>query len=67
VARALEELKFMKDVSTQDIADRAGLSNVTVYAMLRNAVDPRIGTLEEIARVFGMKTSDLIRLGEKNK
>jgi DNA-binding XRE family transcriptional regulator len=41
------------DLTQEKLAERAGVSRVTVYKMETENIDPRLSTVEEIARAMG--------------
>ena len=49
---ALTAVRKSRQVTQADLASRAGLSRMTVQRLESNGLDPRLSTLQEMARVL---------------
>ena len=56
----LSRLRLDRELTQRQLADRAGLSRVTVGRIERGLVTPRTETLEALASVFGVGLGDLV-------
>lgn len=61
--KALTVAIAMKEMSRQQLADKMGISVITLRAMCR-ARSATTDTMKRAADAMGMKTSELIALGE---
>lgn len=65
-----ENIKILRDkfdLTQQDIADIAGVSNKAVSTWENGTKEPRMGTIQKIADHFGIKKSQLIEDGGMNE
>jgi len=59
----IKRLREMYDLTQQDLADIAGVTNKAVSAWESGLSEPRKGPVERISRRFGIKKSNLIEDG----
>ena len=64
VGRAIRRLRERRDESQEDFADRVGLHRTAMSALERGRTDPRLSSLERIARGLGVRVSELLREAE---
>ncbi|MGN1056829.1 MAG: helix-turn-helix domain-containing protein [Comamonas sp.] len=50
---ALTAVRKSRQITQAELAQRAGLSRMTVQRLESNGLDPRLSTLQEMARVLG--------------
>ncbi|WP_087864759.1 helix-turn-helix domain-containing protein [Comamonas thiooxydans] len=58
----LREAIAASKLQKSEIAERAGLSRRALYSLLEGSADPRIGTVEAVARVLGLELQLVPRL-----
>ncbi len=58
----LIRLRLDAGLSQRQLAQRAGVSNTTVWHMERGHYKGSPGTLKKVAEVLGVKPSELVRL-----
>ena len=51
----LAQTRKAQHLTQAELAERAGLSRMTVQRMESGNLDPRLSTLQEMARVMGLK------------
>ena len=56
----IAKLRKAKGWSQQDLGVRAGLHGITVSEIERGATDPKLSSLEAIARALGVEVADLL-------
>lgn len=52
---ALTAVRKSRQMTQADLASQAGLSRMTVQRLESNGLDPRLSTLQEMARVLGQE------------
>ncbi|MED5019300.1 helix-turn-helix transcriptional regulator [Paenibacillus chibensis] len=62
----MKKLREKFDLTQQDLADIAGVTNKAVSAWETGQKEPRMGAIEKIAQHFGIKKSNLIEDGGMN-
>ncbi len=60
ISANLKKLREKYDLTQQDLADIAGVTNKAVSAWETGLKEPRMGAIEKIANRFGLKKSNLI-------
>ncbi|ACT03792.1 helix-turn-helix transcriptional regulator [Paenibacillus sp. JDR-2] len=60
ISANLKKLRDKYDLTQQDLADIAGVTNKAVSAWETGLKEPRMGAIEKIANRFGLKKSNLI-------
>jgi len=60
IAKNIKKLRDMYDLSQQDLADIAGVTNKAVSTWETGMKEPRMGAIEKIAARFNLKKSNLI-------
>lgn len=60
--RKLFDLMAEKGLTQAELADKAHVSRVSVWAMMKGGRTPRTDTVGKIARVLGVKPSELLDL-----
>lgn len=60
--RKLFDLMAEKGLTQAELADKAHVSRVSVWAMLKGGRTPRTDTVGKVARVLGVKPSELLEL-----
>ncbi|WP_432646081.1 helix-turn-helix transcriptional regulator [Mitsuokella sp.] len=55
------DLMAEKGLTKSDLADKAHVSRQAVYRIVNNGVTPRLDTLGKVARVLGVKPSELLK------
>lgn len=63
-ASKIAKLRKAKGWSQQDLGVRAGLHGITVSEIERGATDPKLSSLEAIARALGVEVADLLNGSE---
>lgn len=63
IAENLRILRSKYDLTQQDLADIAGVTNKAVSAWETGVKEPRMGAIEKIAARFNLKKSNLIEEG----
>ena len=61
-----ENIKILRkryDLTQQELADIAGVTNKAVWAWENGLSEPRMGAIERIANHFGLKKSNIIEEG----
>ncbi len=58
--KKLVNLMADKNMTQAELADRAGLSRASVNKLLKHGSKPRLDTLGKIAKVLGVKPSELL-------
>jgi transcriptional regulator with XRE-family HTH domain len=58
---AIKRLRLQRKMTQQELADASGLDIRYIGSIERGQRNPTFGTLQGIASVFGMKTSELLR------
>lgn len=66
IAENMKKLREKFDLTQQDLADIAGVTNKAVSAWETGQKEPRMGAIEKIAQHFGIKKSNLIEDGGMN-
>lgn len=56
----LKKLMKQKQISAYRLAKLTGLHQITIWRLLHGKTTPQLQTLERIARVLGVKVSELI-------
>lgn len=56
----IKKLRSRYDLTQQDLADIAGVTNKAVSAWETGQKEPRMGAIEKIAQHFGIKKSNII-------
>lgn len=56
----IARLRKAKGWSQQDLGVRAGLHGITVSEIERGVTDPKLSSLEAIARALGVEVADLL-------
>ena len=51
----LAQARKAQHITQADLAERAGLSRMTVQRLESGSLDPRLSTLQEMARVLGLQ------------
>ena len=51
----LAQARKTQQITQADLAERAGLSRMTVQRLESGSLDPRLSTLQEMARVLGLQ------------
>ena len=51
----LAQARKAQHITQADLAERAGLSRMTVQRLESGSLDPRLSTLHEMARVLGLQ------------
>jgi transcriptional regulator with XRE-family HTH domain len=64
VGRAIRRLREERNVSQEAFADRVGLHRTAMSALERGRTDPRLSTLERVARGLGVRVSELLHDAE---
>lgn len=60
LAKNLRALLDMTEMSAPRLAERAGVDRKTVYNQLNGRFDPRPEKVEQVAKVFGLTSWDLL-------
>lgn len=60
ISNNIKKLRARYDLTQQDIADIAGVTNKAVSAWETGHKEPRMGAIEKIAQRFGIKKSNII-------
>lgn len=55
VVAALTAVRKSRHITQAELAHQAGLSRMTVQRLESNGLDPRLSTLQEMARVLGQE------------
>ncbi|MFZ5451185.1 MAG: XRE family transcriptional regulator [Thermodesulfobacteriota bacterium] len=63
----IRTLRKKHGLTIEDLAQKAGLTRVTVAKIEMGSGNPTMDTVEALARVFQLTASELIRLAEKEK
>jgi transcriptional regulator with XRE-family HTH domain len=63
ISENIKKLRDRYDLSQQDLADIAGVTNKAVSAWETGKKEPRMGAIEKIANRFGLKKSNIIEDG----
>lgn len=58
--KKLFDLMAAKDLTQAELAEKAGVSRASVWAMMKKGRASRPGTVGKIARVLGVKPSELL-------
>lgn len=58
--RKLVDLIASRGLTQAQVADRAGMSRAAVNKLIKHGGTPRLDTLGKIARVLGVKPSELM-------
>ncbi len=61
MGRRLQQLREARDLSRQQVAQKAGLSREGVRLIEAGRIDPTLGTLTNLARALGVTLVDLVR------
>jgi transcriptional regulator with XRE-family HTH domain len=59
----IKKIREMYDLTQQDLADIAGVTNKAVSSWESGLAEPRMGAIEKIAARFGLKKSNIIEDG----
>jgi DNA-binding XRE family transcriptional regulator len=65
VGQAVREHRQRRGIPQDRLAWEAGLERKTVYQLEHGLVDTRYGTLRRVARVLGVRVSDLVQGAER--
>lgn len=63
ISENIKKLRDRYNLTQQDLADIAGVTNKAVSAWETGQKEPRMGAIEKIAARFGLKKSNLIEEG----
>jgi transcriptional regulator with XRE-family HTH domain len=63
IGENIKKLRARYDLTQQDLADIAGVTNKAVSAWETGQKEPRMGAIEKIATRFGLKKSNIIEEG----
>ncbi len=58
--KKLFDLMAVKGLTQADLAEKSGVSRASVWAMLKKGHTPRPDTVGKIAKVLGVKPSELL-------
>ena len=61
----IRNLRTKRKISAEDLARRAGLTRMTVAKIENNEGNPTLGTINALARVFGLSSGELVSLAEQ--
>ena len=61
--KALREQRLKKGLSQQEVADKCGLDISYVGGIERGQRNPTLGVIHGLAKVLGVKASELMRKG----
>ena len=67
VAANLKRVCVDQDISTRDLAKRAGIPQKSVWNLLNNQHSPTLATLEPVAKVLGVDFAALVTPGISTK
>ena len=57
----MKELRLQRDLTQQQLADKVGVARVTIARVEAALAQPSIDLLENVARVLGVKLTDLLK------
>lgn len=60
MGRRLKQLREARDLSRQELAERAGISREYMRRLEAGHQDPTIGTLQRLAKALGVKVTRLL-------
>ena len=60
MGRRLKALRVEKDLSRQELAEKAALSREYIRKLEAGAYDPTVGTLQKIAKALGVPVTELL-------
>lgn len=63
IGENIKKLRDRYDLTQQDLADIAGVTNKAVSAWETGLKEPRMGAIEKMANRFGIKKSNIIEEG----
>lgn len=63
IAENIKKLREKFDLTQQELADIAGVTNKAVSAWESGISEPRMGAIEKISQRFGIKKSNIIEEG----
>lgn len=63
IAENMKKLREKFDLTQQELADIAGVTNKAVSAWESGISEPRMGAIEKISQRFGIKKSNIIEEG----
>lgn len=63
ISENIKKLRERYDLTQQDLADIAGVTNKAVSAWETGQKEPRMGAIEKISKRFGLRKSHLIEDG----
>jgi transcriptional regulator with XRE-family HTH domain len=65
MALLLKEWRDRRGWSLRQLGERAGVSYVSVFRIEAGTLDPRLSTLERLARALGISVRDLFSAGRR--
>jgi transcriptional regulator with XRE-family HTH domain len=60
MGRRLQQLRQARDLSRQELAERAGISREYMRRLEAGRQDPTIGTLQRLAKALGVPVAELL-------
>ena len=60
MGRRLKALRVEKDLSRQELAEKAGLSREYIRKLEAGLYDPTVGTLQKLAKALGVPVTKLL-------
>lgn len=64
IGKRLAELREQAGLSQEDLGVRAGLHSMSISKIERGVVQPKLATVEALARALGVKVAELLAAPE---